>query len=150
MRGDLPACGAGAGVFSGGAGDADRAQEEAGIPATFGGEVQTTHFCQGGNTRTGYHDKGAFGTAQDVLGDGQNTGVIALNADQVPERDPGLMQSPGMKLRGNRPQPENRLATAREQRQKQGEAGSDLERIGHQDVMQAGGFEAAAQMVIDR
>ncbi|MFT8366878.1 MAG: IS110 family transposase [Gluconobacter cerinus] len=46
--------------------------------------------------------------------------------------------------------PENRLATAREQRQKQGEAGPDLERIGHQDVMQTGGFEAAAQMVIDR
>ncbi|KXV22530.1 hypothetical protein AD934_01305 [Gluconobacter oxydans] len=149
MRSNLPACGAGTGVFSGRAGDADRAQEEAGIPATFGGEVQTTHFCQGGNARTGYHDNGALGTAQDVLGHSQNTGVIALNTDQVSERDPGLMQSPGMKLRGSRTQPENRLATAREQRQKQGEAGSDLERIGHQDVMQAGGFEAAAQMVID-
>ena len=67
--------------------------------------------------RTGYHDKSTFGTAQDVLGDGQNTGVIALNADQVPERHPGLTQSPGMKLRGNRPQPENRLATARKQGQ---------------------------------
>ncbi len=100
--------------------------------------------------QTGYHDNGALGTAQDVLGDGQNTGVIALNADQVPERDHGLMQSPGMELRGYRPQPENRLVTAREQRQKQGEAGPDLERIGHQDVVQAGGFEAAAQMVIDR
>ena len=98
---------------------------------------------------TSYHDKGALRTAQDVLGDGQNTGVIALNADQVSERDPALMQSPRMELRGDRTQPENRLATAREQRQKQGEAGSDLERIGHQDVMQAGGFEAAAQMVID-
>ena len=150
MRGDLPACGAGTGVFSGGAGDADRAQEEAGIPAAFGGEVQTTHFCQGGNMRTGYHDKGALRAAQDLLGDGQNTGVIALNADQVSERDPGLMQSPGMELRGDRPQPENRLATAREQRQKQGEAGTNFKRIGHQNVMQAGGFEAAAQMVIDR
>ena len=100
--------------------------------------------------RTGYHDKGALGTAKDVLGDGQNTGVTALNADQVPDRHSGLMQSPGMKLRGSRPQPENRLATAREQRQKQCEAGPDLERIGHKDVMQAGGFEAAAQMLIDR
>lgn len=100
--------------------------------------------------RTGYYDKSALGTAQDVLGDGQNTGVIALNADQVSERHSGLMQSPGMKLRGSRTQPENRLATAREQRQKQGKAGSDLERIGHQDVMQAGGFEATTQMIIDR
>ncbi len=100
--------------------------------------------------RTGYHDKGALGAAQDVLGDSQNTGVIALNADQVSERDPALMQSPGMELRGSRPQPENRLATAGEQRQKQGEAGTTFKRIGHQDVMQAGGSEAAAQMVIDR
>jgi len=91
MRGDLPACGAGTGIFSGGPGGADRAQEEAGIPAAFGGQIQTKHLCQGGNMRTSYHDKGAFGAAQDVLGDGQNTGVIALNADQVSERDPGLM-----------------------------------------------------------
>lgn len=149
MRGDLPACGAGTGIFSGGAGDADRAQEEAGIPTAFGGQIQTTYFCQGGNTRTSYHDKSALGTAQDVLGHSQNTGVIALNADQVLERDPGLMQSPSMELRGDRAQPENRLATAREQRQKQGEAGTNFKRIRHQDVMQAGRFETAAQMVID-
>lgn len=99
---------------------------------------------------TGYYDKGALRAAQDVLGDGQNTGVITLNADQVSQRDPGLMQSPGMELRGDRPQPENRLATAREQRQKQGEVGPDLKRMGHQDVMQACRFETAAQMVIDR
>lgn len=100
--------------------------------------------------RTGYHDKGALGTAQNVLGDGQNTGVIALNADQVSERDPGPMQSPRMELRGSRSQPENRLATARERRQKQGEAGTNFKRIGHQNVMQAGGSETAAQVVIDR
>ncbi|KXV66809.1 hypothetical protein AD950_00920 [Gluconobacter oxydans] len=99
--------------------------------------------------RTGYHDKGAFGAAQDVLSHSQNTGVIALNADQVAERDPALVQSPGMKLRGDRTQPENRLATAREQRQKQCEAGTNFKRIGHQNVMQAGGFETAAKMVID-
>lgn len=100
--------------------------------------------------RTSYHDKGALGTAQDILGHSQNTGVIALNADQVSERDPGLVQSPRMKLRRNRPKPENRLATARKQRQQQGEAGTNFKRIGHQNVMQAGRFEAAAQMVIDR
>lgn len=55
-----------------------------------------------------------------------------------------------MELSGDRPQPEDRLATAREQRQKQGEAGTNFKRIGHQNVMQARGFETAAQMVIDR
>jgi len=100
--------------------------------------------------RTSYHDKSALRAAQDVLGDGQNTGVIALNADQVSERDSGLMQSPGMELSGDRPQPEDRLATAREQGQKQGEAGTNFKRIGHQNVMQAGRFETAAQMFIDR
>lgn len=150
MRGDLPACGTGARVFSGDVDPFDRAQEEARIAAVPGCQIQATHFCQGGNMRTRYHDQSALRPAQDVLGNGQNTGVIALNADQVSERDPGLMQSPGMKLRGDRTQPENRLATAREQRQKQGQAGANFKRIGHQDVMQAGGFETAAQMVIDR
>jgi len=130
MRGDLPACGAGAGIFSGCTGGTDRTQEEAGIPAAFGGEVQATHFCQGGNSRTGYHDQSALGAAEDVFGHGHDAGFMAFNADQVSERDSGLIQSPGMKLRGNRPQPENGPAAVGEQRQKQGEAGSDLERIG--------------------
>jgi len=41
--------------------------------------------------RTSYHNKSALGTTQDVLGHSQHTGFIALNADQVSERDPGLM-----------------------------------------------------------
>lgn len=149
MREDPPARGARAGIFPGSACEGGRTQEKACVPAPLHSQIEAADFLECWDVASCDHGQCAFWSAQHVFCDSEQAGRVRFNADQMVQWNTGLMQPAGVQFGRCVADPEDRPPALFQDGQQHGETGSDFQRIGDEEVMQATRFEATAEMVID-